>query len=629
MWHKKFLFSALTILGVLCSYAQTRLINNITYEKIGAKWYQLYNSRQYEVDKSIVTVKFVPGLTESQKNTIAQNNLCTILRSNSLGYYDLQITSNKSAVDVVEDLLANSSIAFAEPNTIGEFTAHANDTYYWDQWHLQGEEITGGIDAYKAWDKENGNPNITIAILDSGTDILHEDLKGNIWVNPGEDLDGDGVVWDLDDMNGIDDDGNGLIDDLSGWDFENNNNDLPGPLFHGTRVAGIVGSETNDMQGVAGVAGGWTQTDKGCKMLIGAISEIGINSANVDDAILYAVEKGAKIITLSFGIGYSAALENTINSVYINNNCFIDCSSGNNGLAHITFPANVQHCFAVGASNQNKLKVFTSSFGTGLMVVAPGVDIKSTVNNNTYGTDDGTSFSSPQVAATAGLILSRYPDFTAKDIEEVVCLTAAKISPNTYTYVDGYEYGSWNYKVGYGKLNADRAIGIKEDITSNLTLKEGNYICNEVHISNNSTLTLSPKSRFYLLKTGKLIVDAGSTLIIEDNVTINGNSSNKIIVNGNIQIGQNVTFNKYGNDGSYFDGLVLNNNNAQITMNNIVFNNTNLKNYGTNIEITNSEFYNSDMEIQMNNAPFEMNKVYFESTTINHYGLEIHSFTGE
>ena len=115
--------------------------------------------------------------------------------------------------------------------------------------------------------------------------------------------------------------------------------------------------------------------------------------------------------------------------------------------------------------------------------------------------------SAPQVAGTAGLILSRFPDFTPKDIEEVLCLTATKLP--AYDFDPGYEYGDWYEKVGYGKLNVDRALGIKEDIVTDLSLVEGNYIRDEVHVADNSTLIISGESRFYLLKEGELIVDEG------------------------------------------------------------------------------------------------------------------------
>lgn len=602
----------------------------------------------------------------------------------------IQHRYNSLSLEVVENFLIDSSIEIAEPNTFGEFVTNANDTYYWDQWHLQDEIITGGIDAYKAWNKENGDPDVVIGILDSGTDILHEDLEGNIWVNPGEDLDHDGVVWDADDMNGVDDDGNGLVDDLSGWDFENNNNYLPGPYYHGTHVAGIAGAETNNQQGVAGVAGGWTTSDKGCSLLIGAVGGNSPVGSVLDDAILYAAKSGANVITMSLTVGYSQAIVDAINTAYNTYGVFVDCASGNQSSSSLPFPANAENCFSVGASTQRPnpgepfYRADFSNYGIGLMLVAPGVGIESTQLNNTYGAATGTSFSAPQVAATAGLIHSYHPYFNLKEIEKVLCLTAMKL-PN-YVFTDGYEYGTWNNEVGYGKLNADRAIGIKDDIASNMILKEGNYICDEVHLTNNSTLSLTGNSRLYLLRTANLIVDAGSTMIIDDYASISGNLSNKVIINGNLQvngqnvkfdfcgidvnsngtltinsgksiqlasgsnitifssgnfgigdnsiilasdrsqliingnivIGQGVTFDKTP-DAGYFGGLILNNQIATVTLDDVSFHNSQLINYCQAINIVNSDigytyFGSHRGNVTLDNSTFAHAWTYFTNS---------------
>jgi hypothetical protein len=576
--------------GFICvSHAQVKTINGIDYEKTNNKWYQHYNGKQFEVDQSTITVKFITGVSQDVKDSIIRQNNCSFIRVNSLGYYDLGVNVSASIIEMVENFIQQPLIEVAEPNTIGEFNSIPNDISWGGQWFLQDELITGGIDAYKAWDKVNGNPSVIIGILDSGTEILHEDLKGNIWVNPGEDINNDGVVWDLSDMNGIDDDGNGYIDDLSGWDFATDNNNVNGTYFHGTVVAGIVGAETNDQQGVAGTAGGWTANDKGCSLLICQLAENnGLNSAIIDDAILYAVEMGVDVITMSLSIGYDQAVEDAINFAYLNG-VFVDCSSGNNAHATINFPGYAANTFAVGGSSRRTnildpiVKTASSNYGPGLKVVAPGESIVTTNTNNTYGPQgEGTSWAAPQVGATAGLIKSYHPDFTPADIAEAICITAYK--DDFYTFTDGYPYGSWEEHVGYGKLNADRAIGIKEDIASNQTLEQGNYIRDEVHVTNNSTLTLASNSRFYLLKTGKLVVDAGATLVIKNGVKIFGDYNNNIQVDGNIQIEQNVTF--ANNVAALaFGGIYLNNHALQTTFNKTKFVNTSLYSYADDLTL--------------------------------------------
>ncbi|NOR45771.1 MAG: hypothetical protein GQ534_09325, partial [Candidatus Delongbacteria bacterium] len=224
---------ALLILSVL-SYAETITLNSREYEKINDQWYQIEGSDQYLVNNSVITVKFNEDLSELQINTKLTELGCTALRTNILGYMDIEIPAGVDPLMKVQEYIESGLVNMAEPNTIGEYVVASDDPIYNDQWHHHDELLEWGIDSYKAWDIESGNPNVLVAVLDSGTDILHEDLENNIWVNPGEDLDGDGVVWDMDDINGIDDDGNGLVDDITGWDFGNNNNDVTGSFYHGT-----------------------------------------------------------------------------------------------------------------------------------------------------------------------------------------------------------------------------------------------------------------------------------------------------------------------------------------------------------------------------------------------------------
>jgi len=142
-----------------------------------------------------------------------------------LGYIDLNISSGSDPLEIVQRYQNSGFVEIAEVNTIGEYTGNSNDSLFSDQWHLNNTSDID-IDAPEAWGYDTGDPDVIIGILDSGTDVMHEDLQSNIWVNPGEDEDGDGVVWDTDDLNGIDDDGNGRIDDLVGWDFVNDEKDL-------------------------------------------------------------------------------------------------------------------------------------------------------------------------------------------------------------------------------------------------------------------------------------------------------------------------------------------------------------------------------------------------------------------
>jgi len=474
---------AMTLLSFTAiANAQTIYLNNRQYDKIDGQWYQIENGYQDKVNNSVITVKFQINVTQSEIDAINQDNDCEVVRVNILGYYDLEIPDDIDPLEVVQEYINSGLVEVAEPNTIGEYLEVPNDPYYSNQWFHHNEDV-GGIESYLAWDKETGDPNVIIGILDSGTEILHIDLEGNIWVNPGEDLDGDGVVWDMDDINGIDDDGNGYVDDLVGWDFGNDNNDVTGPYYHGTHVAGVTGAVTNNNTGVAGVAGGWSGANPGCKMLIGGVGDSAPIGDVLDDAIIYAALSGVKVITMSLTVGQSSAIEDAIETAYNDYNCFVDCASGNSYAPYLPFPANNEYVFAVGASMENKMRVSFSNYGEGLDVVAPGVDIYSTRLNNSYGSGSGTSFAAPQVAGVAGLIASYHPDFTNTDIERVICWTAEKLPD--YDFNEEKEYGRWNNEVGYGKLNADRALGISGVISSSIELTQGNYMYGEEVILNN------------------------------------------------------------------------------------------------------------------------------------------------
>ncbi|MQY64298.1 MAG: S8 family serine peptidase, partial [Calditrichaeota bacterium] len=387
------------------------------YRKIDGHWYQIEHGREFQVDEEVITVKFRGVVNEEQ--IVAFNNSQDVqaLRTNILGFTDLRIPGNADPLKLIEAYQNSGLVEIAEANTFGEYLGVPNDPKFSDQWHHKHSQ-DHDIDTPKAWNLETGTPSVIIGVLDSGTDILHEDLEGNIWVNPGEDIDNDGVVWDTGDINGVDDDGNGKVDDLVGWDFYHGNNNVVGPIYHGTWVAGIAAAVTNNDTGVAGVAGGWGSSSPGAKMLICAVGDYTPSSSVVDDAILYAVSKNAKIINMSFTVGESAAINAAIGSAYLTYGAFIVAASGNDGVATVGYPARAQYVVGVGATNTSDQRASFSNYGSALDVVAPGVDIWSTKKNNTYGSASGTSAAAPQVSGIGALLKSYNSSFTNAQIEE-------------------------------------------------------------------------------------------------------------------------------------------------------------------------------------------------------------------
>lgn len=434
---------------VLASYAEVTYLNGKRYKKIDEQWYQVENGYSYQLDNEVITVKFTDEAPQSEIDDLNESQGTEVIRINILGFYDLAVPAESDPISVVQHYLESEIVEIAEPNTMGEFLGDPNDPIFPDQW------FHPRIRTPEAWDLEIGEPSVIIGILDSGTDILHEDLEGNIWVNPGEDIDGDGVVWDPDDFNGVDDDGNGYIDDLVGWDFVNDSNDVEGPFYHGTHVAGIAGAVTNNITGVAGVAGGW-YLQNSIKMLIGGVGDFYPVGAILDDAILYAAQMGADVITMSLTVGSSSAIDAAISTAHNIFGSFIDCAAGNNGSSTVSYPTRAKYVFAVGATNNNDQRPSWGDYGDSLDIAAPGVDIWSTRKNNSYGTGDDTSYSAPQVAGVAALLKSYDNAYSNLDIEMIIARSAEKVGG--YPYNENRKYGAWDDEMGYGRVNAFYAV---------------------------------------------------------------------------------------------------------------------------------------------------------------------------
>jgi len=414
--------------------------------KLDGRYKIRYNERYFDVDTTTVTVKL--------KDLKASYNIeYKVLRQNKLGFVDIQKPTDMSLEKFVESLSKNEmveSVIYSSYGEYGDFIP--NDTGLNPQWHLPV------INAYKAWNITTGSPNIIVAILDSGTDWTHSDLGlgsdtyQNIYLNPGED------IWinpnNPTTGNGIDDDNNGYIDDWKGWNFATNTNDSRGTYYHGTFVAGIVSAKTNNNHGIAGVAGG--KNGEGVKLLPYCVGLSAPISSVIDDAIIAAVDNGAKVIQFSLTVSYSNDIETAIQYA-INNNVVIVCASGNNYSSSVSYPSSNVNVISVGATDSNNNRASFSNYGNNLDVVAPGVDIYSTTLNNTYDTSSGTSFAAPIVSGIAALILSVNPNLTAQQVRNAIESTCNKNLPG-FTVTQTRPNGTWNDQLGYGIVDAYAAI---------------------------------------------------------------------------------------------------------------------------------------------------------------------------
>jgi subtilisin family serine protease len=330
---------------------------------------------------------------------------------------------------VIEDLKALPEVEYAEPNYIysvddlqpvgpvltaddvkkmqsglrsSQSAVVPNDPLYSQQWYIPA------VKADLVWEQTTGDTTQVIGILDTGVDWNHPDLKNKIWSNPGE-IPG----------NGIDDDGNGLIDDVRGWDYINNDNNPMDDNSHGTHVAGIAAAETNNGIGIAGV--NW----KAKIMPIKVFQYTGIGDAStIAKGIEYAFQKGATVINMSFGsYSQSLVMEDVLTNAYATS--VLVAAAGNGGYCIgpdicnlipgiVFFPAGLPYVLGVQAnadySNYDHDGAVFSKYieGYNYELIVPGSAISTTPFGN-YKVLNGTSMASPIVSGIVALYKSFYP----------------------------------------------------------------------------------------------------------------------------------------------------------------------------------------------------------------------------
>ena len=323
-------------------------------------------------------------------------------------------------------------------------TVIPNDPKYSEQWNLPLMRLP------QAWAIEKGDQNVVIAIIDSGIDYKHEDLAPKAWINPGETPE-----------NGLDDDGNGYIDDVYGWDFTDapnlqaegdyleGDNEPIDEKGHGTHVAGIAGALPNNGIGIAGVA--W----KCPLMAIRAGLSLGGSSRMQDDdsasAIVYAADNGASIVNMSWGSERrSFVIQDAIDYAY-SHGVVLVAAAGNSQKPEAIFPAAYRKVIAVASTEQNQQRFYQSNFGASIDIGAPGNVILSTQINNQYRHLTGTSMASPHVAGVAALLLAKRPTLTHEEIRHILI--------NTTDPVYQEDSDEWDERfVGAGTVNAERAL---------------------------------------------------------------------------------------------------------------------------------------------------------------------------
>ncbi len=353
--------------------------------------------------------------------------------------YRLRIAPGANPREAAAAYAAHPGVVYAQPNHLFRPHQAPNDPQYGSQTGLsiiRWQNLWEGLGPRRQ--------EVVLAIIDSGIDHTHEDLADNIWTNPAE----------AEGRPGVDDDGNGYIDDIRGWDFSDAP-DLPGrgdyltpdndpadESGHGTHVAGIAGAVANNGAGIAGVA----PDARLMALRAGVTLQSGGTFLEEDDlaaAILYAVDNGAHIVNMSWGAPERAFLIQDAVRYAADNGLILVASSGNTGEPGLAYPADDDETIAVSATDRSDHIAGFSSRGVPLDLTAPGANTLSTQPGNAYGRRSGTSFSAPFVSGLVALLLSRRPGLTPEQVR--ASLTGATVDLGA---------PGWDGDFGAGRIDA-------------------------------------------------------------------------------------------------------------------------------------------------------------------------------
>jgi subtilisin family serine protease len=324
-------------------------------------------------------------------------------------------------------LCLDPDVLWVEPNGSVHISGVVpNDPFY--QVHQEHLRLIG---LPEAWVFTTGDAR-PIAVIDTGVDLDHPDLAAKIWTNADEIPDND-----------VDDDGNGYVDDVRGWDFVNRDALPQDDHSHGSHVAGIAAAHTDNGEGIAGVA--WQSPILPLKVL----NNHGDGTfADVAEAIIYAAENGACILNLSLGgEEFSQTLQDAVTYAQ-SQGCLVVAAAGNSDTqpTPVEYPAALPEVVAVAATTDDDIPAPFSNRGPEVDIAAPGVDILSANNSGFYYFGNGTSMATPHVSGLASLIWSLQPTLTANQITHIITSTARDV------HMPG-----WDPQTGWGRIDAQSA----------------------------------------------------------------------------------------------------------------------------------------------------------------------------
>jgi subtilisin family serine protease len=406
-------------------------------------------------------------------------------------WYTLRCTKETpdNTLNIANYFYETGLFASAVPDFLSDDLLCTNDTNFSDLWGLQNNSYTNiDVHACTVWEITRGS-DATVAVLDQGIELTHNDLSSNI----------------------------------SSLSYDTESNTSPSQVFgyHGTHCAGTVGAIRNNNLQIAGVA-------PECTLMSISNSMASTTNSRIKraDGISWAWKYGADIISNSWGSSVKFdVIDEAIDSALIygrNGKGTIIVFSSGNDYGSVNYPANSNpNIIAAGAININGTRADFSNYGTALDIVAPGVDILSTMLNNSIGYNSGTSMACPHVSGVAALVLSVNPTLTGQQVWEIIESTAQKVGGYNYQTDPDHPNGTWNNEMGYGLVDAYAAVQAAEcqtvsftnqTVTTNTTVTGCDINVQNVTVTSGAKLTLDATSETTL---SNVEVQLGSQLDIK------------------------------------------------------------------------------------------------------------------
>ena len=417
---------------------QTYAFQGNKYEKINGDWHEINNSKKYKVINNKLAIQFSDSIKKSQIKSIKnQHGLKKIYKDpNDWYFYKFTPKKNSDIFDKANNIKSNGKIERVIISSYGRLNATPQDTYYTSQWFIN-KIYSSSINVNPVWDFQTGSSNIDVAILDAGIDMDHEDLDKNILPSKSSDfIDGDNI---------------------------------PEPSAeHGTLIGGIIAAETDNNQGVAGIAGGWNSND-GCNLQVYKVCEgyYNVDPIALNDAIYTATQNNADIINMSLEVPGKDYLKAAIENAH-DKRITIIASSGTGGHDNLDFPASSPFVIGVGGHNSDSpndmRRLSKSNYGDKLLLSAPGENIYSTKNDDNYGSKtnysySGNSWSAGIVSGVAALMKSENPCLGPEQVKNILANTAKEINTSDYWYNKCWQPRTgFSEKMGYGQVEANEAV---------------------------------------------------------------------------------------------------------------------------------------------------------------------------